>query len=172
MFAILTFSYLIGIMIPICLTLILPKILIECSICFHYYDAYNHLTRPHKRPSYVRDNNERRRMLLLSKIYNRIKPTTTTKDNDNDADDNDNDNDKHREFKSWIISLEKYLSETIESWEQVNDFHINLKIRNDKYKRELKLIRSELKKFSKYYHSKQEIINLIKFLDLVRTFEF
>ena len=77
MFAVLTFSYVVAIMIPICLILILPKILIECSICFMYYDTYNHLTRPHKRPSYVKADNERRRMLLLSKMFYRITSTTT-----------------------------------------------------------------------------------------------
>ncbi|KAH7642422.1 hypothetical protein HUG17_5467 [Dermatophagoides farinae] len=165
MFAVLTFSYVVAIMIPICLILILPKILIECSICFMYYDTYNHLTRPHKRPSYVKADNERRRMLLLSKMFYRITSTTKL------LRTNNNDNDEYR-FKCWIMSLERFLNETVESWEQVTEFHINIKELNAKYKQELKTIRRELKRMPKSNRSQQEITNLIKFIDLVRTFEF
>lgn len=133
-----------------------------------YYDAYNHLTRPHKRPSYVKANNERRRMLLLSKIFYRIITSTT---NDVESVNRKNFNELY-EFKCWMMSLERYLNETIESWEQVSQFQMNLQQMNDKHKRELKMIRSELKKLSKLNRSQKEITNLIKFIDLVRTFEF
>lgn len=132
MFLGLTIVYLILLIVPIFWLVFVPRILQECSLCIVYYESYDHLTKPHKRPSYVHHNHQRNQMLKLSKLYKRIQTKVLMKDEERMA------------LSKWLESIEDELDRRINSWEDLERFRKRLKQTNEQIENRLISLRLNL----------------------------